>query len=99
MSALSKPTYVCGIGWQKQFYHDIKERGRTESDPTGNKGNKSLMNTLMQLRKVRRAPTSLTVAWTATAVASAIVAVASAVVTCGTGGESSIHILARMEHR
>eukprot|EP00656_Telonema_subtile_P037385 TRINITY_DN4159_c0_g1_i2.p1 TRINITY_DN4159_c0_g1~~TRINITY_DN4159_c0_g1_i2.p1 ORF type:complete len:1134 (-),score=426.22 TRINITY_DN4159_c0_g1_i2:94-3495(-) len=44
-------------GWQKKMYQQIKHRGRVAQDPSSGKGgNKSLMNTLMQLRKVVNHP-------------------------------------------
>lgn len=44
-------------GWQKKLYHQIRERGKIAQDPSsGKSGTKSLMNTLMQLRKVVNHP-------------------------------------------
>ena len=56
----SKTEYVIKLqisGWQKIVYNQIKEQGLLAEDPsTGRLGNKALMNTMMQLRKVCNHP-------------------------------------------
>ena len=56
----SKTEYVIKLqmsDWQKIVYNQIKEQGLLAEDPsTGRLGNKALMNTMMQLRKVCNHP-------------------------------------------
>ena len=56
----SKTEYVIKLqisDWQKIVYSQIKEQGLLAEDPsTGRLGNKALMNTMMQLRKVCNHP-------------------------------------------
>ena len=56
----SKTEYVIKLqisDWQKIVYSQIKEQGLLAEDPsTGRIGNKALMNTMMQLRKVCNHP-------------------------------------------
>eukprot|EP01022_Parablepharisma_sp_SALTPOND_P021983 TRINITY_DN43_c0_g1_i1.p1 TRINITY_DN43_c0_g1~~TRINITY_DN43_c0_g1_i1.p1 ORF type:complete len:1112 (+),score=159.57 TRINITY_DN43_c0_g1_i1:1539-4874(+) len=56
----NKIEYVIKVdlsGWQKIFYNQLKEHGILAKDPsTGKIGNRSLMNTMMQLRKICNHP-------------------------------------------
>jgi SNF2 family DNA or RNA helicase len=56
----NKVEYVIKVelsAWQKLIYHQIQEKGILARDPsTGKLGNKALMNTMMQLRKICNHP-------------------------------------------
>ncbi len=56
----NKIEYVIKVelsGWQKIFYNQLKEHGMLARDPsTGKIGSRSLMNTMMQLRKICNHP-------------------------------------------
>lgn len=56
----NKVEYVIKVdlsGWQKIYYNQLKEHGMLARDPsTGKIGSRSLMNTMMQLRKICNHP-------------------------------------------